>query len=554
MANRVQDSMFIDMKYIVLYRKLGFREIESDIFVFEYADAQIRIETEAQRFLLNDEWYPLLTYKDMVKLECVDRLLKRGYSAKNIVEAGGFDLCLKDNNMNIFVLFLFDEWGKKYDKLLSEFKYNATETVVLYTSQLSGGLIDYKSQIYTPNGVYDEGLFERYDTLYPQKFYKAEDNVASNSLDFVIKGTELIKYVGSNTEVVVPRGIKRIGMGAFWNNTTIASVTLPDGLECIAGDAFVYCENLQRITIPSTVEAIGDNPFAGCPHLIIDNLSKSFIWEDGILFDKNKKSLIHYTPSKKNDVYIIPETVEWIGKHSFYKCENLKKIVINQNASYMGNNAFSDCTNVSLENRSPYFKYIDGVLYNSDLTQVYHYSLGSGITDVVLQNGVRTIGRNSFWNAKTIKTITIPQSVRQIGYNPFAYCLNAEFVVLSPKYTNYNGVLYTADFRELVCCTAKVIKDGTVELHESLESIGRNAFTGCESLEQIELPSTIKAVARGAFSGCKRLKEITIPQSVEFVGDWVFNNCTALEKLRIPQNIHLENNALKNCTAKVEIY
>jgi len=556
MANntRVQDSMFIDMKYIILYRKLGFRETESDIFISKYADTSIKIEAEKQQFLFNEAWHPLMTYKDMVKLECIDRLLKKGYNSKLIGIDNEFDLVIKDSKGDAFASFLFDEWGKKYDKLLSEFKYSGTDIVVLYTSQLSGGLIDYKSQIFTQSGVYDVGFFEKVITLYPQSFCETENNLVCDNPDFNIKGTELVKYLGTAEVVTIPKGIKRLGTGAFWNNTTIKTVQLPQGLECIAGDAFVYCENLESITIPSSVESIGDNPFAGCPKLIIRNLSKDFVFEDGILFDRDRRSLIHYTPSKLDNQYAIPESVEWIGKHSFYKCENLRKVIINKNASYMGNNAFSDCTNISLENHSPHFKYIDGVLYNRDLTQVYHYSLGSGVTDVKLQDGVRTVGRNSFWNAKMIESITIPKSVRQIGYNPFAYCLKASFVVYSDKYATYNGALYTADFRELVCCTARVVVNGTIELHNKLESIGRNAFTGCESLEYIILPKSVKTVARGAFSGCISLKEIEIPNSVEFVGDWVFNNCTALKKLKISKGMHLENNALKNCPAEIITY
>jgi len=553
-SSRTQDSVFIDMKYIVLYRKLGFKEIKPDIFTFNYGTTEICIEAENQRFNFNGEWHRLLSYKDMVKLECIDRLLKKGYNPQNIVYDNEFDFILLDEKGKPFVFFLFDEWGKKYDKLVLEFEYDNKKTVILYTSQLSGGLIDYMSKIYTPDGIFDAGLFEKNAKLYPNIFSSDNNiNICDNS-DFIIKGTELIKYTGTAAEIIIPDGIKRIGTGAFWNNTAIKSVILPDSLECIAGDAFVYCENLESVTIPKNVEKIGDNPFAGCPKIIIKNLSPVFVLDNDILFDKNKQSIIHYTPSKPDKIYSIPKSVEWIGKHSFYKCENLHKVIITENAAFMGNNAFSDCKNIFLENLSPYFKYIEGVLYNSDLTQVYHYSLGSGVINVNLVEGVRTIGRNSFWNAKMIETITIPSSVRQIGYNPFAYCLKASFIVHSPKYAIYNNVLYTSDFRELVCCTAKVAESGTIQLHEKLENIGRNAFTGCETLLYLSLPKTIKSISRGAFSGCINLKEIEIPENTEFIGDWAFNNCVALTKLRKPEKIKLENNTLKNCPTEVICY
>jgi hypothetical protein len=549
--SRTQDTLFIDMKYIVLYRKLGFKEIDQDVFVAQYGETEIRIEAEAQKFLFKEEWHQLLTYKDMVKLECIDRLLKKDYKAENIIFNRKHDLSLLDINDAIFVNFIFDEWGKRYDQLLANYSHNGMEPVVLYASQLSGGLIEYKVKIHTQEGIFDKGFFETNAGLYPKRYFNIDTNAICSDTEFIIKSDEIIKYIGTGIEVTIPNGITKIGTGAFWNNTTVEIIHISNTVTIIAGDAFVYCDNLERIVIPKNVETIGDNPFAGCPKLIIENESSAFILENGILFDKEKRSIIHYTPSKCESEYIIPESVEWIGKHSFYKCQNLKRLTITKNAAFMGNNAFSDCSNITLINESPYFYYEGGVLYNGDVTQVYHYSIGSGIKNVTIKNGVRTIGRNSFWNANRIETIIIPETVRQIGYNPFAYCTNAEFVVNSPEYTIFNGVLYTSDFREVVCCTAKIAESGTVVLHDDTISLGRNAFTGCETLRNINLPSVLKVIARGAFSGCVNLMEIKIPTTVEFLGDWSFNNCTALKTITLPKGLKIEQNTFKNCPAEV---
>jgi hypothetical protein len=542
------------MKYIILYRKLGFKETEQDVFVSQYQDCKIIIEAEAQQFYFNNEWHQLLTYKDMVKLELIDRLLKKGYKAKEIHAGGGFDLMLIDKGGLTFATFVLDEWGKRFEKTLTEYSYSGSGTVVLYASQLAGGLIDYRSVIFLPSRRFESGLVEKTAPLFPQVFLEATDDIKCENKNFVIKGMEIIKYKGSSEVVTVPQGITRIGTQAFMSNNSVKSITLSDGLECIAGDAFLYCENLESVNIPRTVEQIGDNPFAGCPRLIIKNLSENFVIEDGVLFDKDKKTLIHYTPSSKAARYEIPNGVEWLGKHSFYKCENLTSLVISKSVSFMGNNPFSDCFSIALENHSPHFKYIGGVLYKGDLTEAIHYSLGSGVEDVAIQEGVRTIGRNSFWNARTIKSITIPKTVRQIGYNPFAYCINTQFICHSDNYAVYNGALYSADFRELVCCTAKAAASGTIILHEKLESIGRSAFVGCETLTHIILPKSLKAIGRGAFSWCKGLREIEIPDGVELLDKLVFSNCESLLKLRVPKGIRIENNTLQNCPAEVIKY
>jgi len=548
-----QDTLFIDMKYIVLYRKLGFREVKKDVFISHYDGTEIIIEAESQRFLFNNQWHQLLTYKDMVKLECIDRLLKKGYGAEKLVFDERYDATLLDIDGSAFVGFVFDEWGMKYERLLDNYEYDGKETVFLYTSQLSGGLIEYKYKIYTQEGTFENGFFETNFELYPKRYNNVDSNDIFNDGNFIIVGNELIKYIGDRAEVVIPNGIVKIGTGAFWNNTAVEEIHIPDTVTVIKGDAFIYCDNLKRIIIPRNVDTIGDNPFAGCPDLIIENLSAAFVLEEGVLFDR-KKNLIHYTPSKEESEYIIPESVEWIGKHSFYKCENLKCVTITKNVAYMGNNAFSDCSNITLINHSPYFYYEGGLLYNGDITQVYHYSLGSGVKNVIIKNGVRTIGRNSFWNARKIETIAIPETVRQIGYNPFANCINAIFIVHSPAYTMFNGVLYTSDLKEVVCCTSRAVENGTVLLHDQTDSIARNAFTGCEALRNIRLPPKLKTIGRGAFSGCINLTGIEIPNSVEQLGDWAFNNCEAMKIIRIPEGLKIKQNTFKNCPGKEIFY
>lgn len=71
----------------------------------------------------------------------------------------------------------------------------------------------------------------------------------------------------------------------------------------------------------------------------------------------------------------------------------------------MGNNAFSDCRNIRLINDSPYFQYVNGVLYDKNATTCMHYSMGSGVKVVELLDTVRTIGRNCFWNCDMIEKL-----------------------------------------------------------------------------------------------------------------------------------------------------
>jgi hypothetical protein len=542
--SKAQDTNFIDMKYIILYRKLGFKEIKPDIYEKKYDKDKIIIESENQFFIFLGVKHQLLTYRDMVVLELIDRLLTLGYEGENL------SICDNEvtisNKESIFKKVQCFDWGADYK---STYDFQLTnEEVVYYCSRLTGGLIEYKYRGIQGSTEYDYGLFE--NSLYSENLTKRYYGTIQEKDSFLIEDDVLIKYLGTSKYIEIPNEVTCIGVGAFWNNLFIKEVVIPKSVVTIKGDAFVYCENLEKVNIPSQVSSIGDNPFAGCPKLELSVNTKHFTFEDEVLFDLNKSEIIHYTISKTEKEYIIPESVEWVGKHSFYKCNNLEKVVITKNVSFMGNNVFSDCEKIALQNQSPYFYYENGVLYNAAKTQVYHYSMGSNVLNITLHKNTRTIGRNSFWNAKKIETMVIPENVRQIGYNPFANCLNLKFINKSPFYNTYNELLYSFDYTELVCCT-NIMTKNEVKLHNDLKRIGRNAFVGCTDLEEVILPEGLTQISRGAFSGCSGLKKIVIPKNVEFIGDWAFNECILLEEIYVYKDYDFAPNTFNSCSPKV---
>jgi len=551
--NKNQDTLFVDLKYTILYRKLHFTEKEQDIYIKQYDNHQIIIESENKFFTFNNTQYSLHNYRNFVMLELIDRLLRIGYKPINLEVIDETRLIIKKEDI-ILVNIILREFGNDYSDLLIHFSYSdVSGTTVLYTSQLTGGLIEYKTLILHQGLKYTKGILER--NSIPYQFHLAnEDNSIMYDDTFVVHDNVLQKYLGNVAKVCVPDGIRQIGPGAFWNNLNINEVILPSSISSIHGDAFVYCENLDSINIPPQVSEIGDDPFAGCPNLVIYNHSPHFLIDDGVLFDASKNTLIHYYPNKIEKEYIVPESVTWIGKHSFYKCINLKQITISKNVDFIGNNAFSDCSNLKLKNGSKYFKYVHNVLYNSSGTHLIHFSMGSKRKKVKLLETTRTIGRNSFWNCTSIKKLIITSDVRQIGYNPFAKCINMKFENHSPFYAIKDNILFDKNFQEVVCVTDQSPINNVVELPESVINIGRNSFTGCCTLERIKLPKDLVSISRGAFSECCNLKSIEIPSSVKDIGDWAFNNCRSLESVILPQHVIIKPNTFNGCSPKISRY
>ena len=83
--------------------------------------------------------------------------------------------------------------------------------------------------------------------------------------DFEIENGTLVKYSGSDTEVIIPDSVKIIGDWAFDGCENLKSITIPDGVTEIGGGAFKDCSSLKSITIPDSGAEIGKYAFRGCP-------------------------------------------------------------------------------------------------------------------------------------------------------------------------------------------------------------------------------------------------------------------------------------------------
>jgi hypothetical protein len=182
----------------------------------------------------------------------------------------------------------------------------------------------------------------------------------------------------SITRLVLPMGVINIGPFAFSHCRELTSIELPLGLTSIGSRAFCGCTNLTVLTIPSSVNSIGVSAFSDCPRLegiLTDESNNFFSCEDGVLFDKQKKSVITYPAGKKNSSFEIlpnvthiceaafsgcglttvkiPSTVTSIEKNAFWVCSNLSDILIPLSVISMGENVFADCFKLTIYAEGP---------------------------------------------------------------------------------------------------------------------------------------------------------------------------------------------------------
>ncbi|WP_455944329.1 leucine-rich repeat protein [Leyella stercorea] len=172
----------------------------------------------------------------------------------------------------------------------------------------------------------------------------------------------------------------------------------------------------------------------------------------------------------------------------------------------------------------------------------------TGIRSVKLPSTIISIGSVAFADNNLV-SCNIPASVKYIAHNnPWRGCLRImNMDIQSKNFIIKDGILYSSDFRivygaiywksvfnidnrsQKICANAFFSYFNKNKLKSiglsNIEYIGKEAFSWCQSLQDITIPSSVTYIGDGAFSGCKSLQSITIPNSVRNIGNNAFRGC-----------------------------
>lgn len=148
--------------------------------------------------------------------------------------------------------------------------------------------------------------------------------------------------------------------------------------------------------------------------------------------------------------------------------------------------------------------------------------------------------------------IVIPESVKRIGVNPFAFS-SINLSCNSSAFKVEDNVLYTADKSLLIGFYGHYYED-TFEVPEGVKYIGDYAFAGNHSLKRIKLPSSIISIGDNAFLGCKYLENIKLSDNLKYIGKDAFNQCECLKEIKLPIGLMIiGGSAFYFCTSLTSI-
>ena len=206
-----------------------------------------------------------------------------------------------------------------------------------------------------------------------------------------------------------------------------------------------------------------------------------------------------------------------IDNRAFYLCNSLISIIIPDSVAKISVNPFAYCStlkSIFVSSEHPYFFAIDGVLFRKADSCLISYPKGREYTTYNIPQGITAIESSAFYDCKFLTRVTIPDSVEQIGTNPFTVCSALKSISVSPEHPYFatiDGVLFRKADKALISYPAG-ISSSTYTIPQGITAIGDSAFYYCDSLTSVSIPNSVTSIGDYAFGDCSNLT-LTVPRN-----------------------------------------
>ena len=343
--------------------------------------------------------------------------------------------------------------------------------------------------------------------------------------DFYLSGKTLLRYLGDEEQIQIPKGVEIIGERCFFGKERLRIVECPNSLLEIREQAFAGCVTLQNIVLSDKLKRIEREAFAECKKLL-------------------KCSL--------------PASVEFIGEYAFRRCFQLKpfetwpqKADIHPYAFYLAKQFQAlekekDDSSCDMQQGEVIDLCVDGsvapyaharqeeikTLSLTDISRIGKYAFAScpDLEEITIDAPECVIEQNAFSTCPKLKKVWL--HVKELGKGCFSYCRSLKEVHLSGV-----SVLPTESFAGCYSLSKFEAKD--------IQQMEARCFDECTALDSFDF-SGIRVIGERAFERCEALKKVELHQ-VE-CGFHAFADCAALESVELSKDTVLKSGAFIGCT------
>ena len=382
---------------------------------------------------------------------------------------------------------------------------------------------------------------------------KLESITLSQNLEKI--GDDAFSGCAGLTQIEFPNTLTYIGVNAFNGNTNLESIILPNGIKTIREQAFQNCSSIQKTELPASLTNLGVDIFDGCSNLtkVISKIKDSDVFSrisaqsvpNAILYvpdgtaelysgwdflytlegdsklDSNAGLVYAYTTSEKSGnkailigvdddgidedgIVIIPSKVTLgdgnnasecdviaVGKDAFRGNLKLKRLEIMTSLKKVGDNAFSDCSNLSE---------IICIDYNKHLNVLSQFDILLYVPD----NDIKNLYVDAGWKSNHIYVGERKEKeLDGLVYSFTTGGSDAILIGITDKVLDKNGAVTIPDN-----ITFKVTDKDENETEFNVIAIANSVFKENTDVKMVTIGKNIASIGENAFDGCTNLKEI----------------------------------------------
>ena len=379
-------------------------------------------------------------------------------------------------------------------------------------------------------------------------------------------GTASFKDCKELFNLELPNTLGKVGNSAFENCVFIETLNMPDSITEIGNSAFAGCSRLEKLSLSANLTVLGANAFKGCSNLATINIPNSVQSIGASAFENTGITSI-----------TIPTSVKTLGNSAFKGCEELTKAVIGAE-----NVDGTDLLNTTANDNLLKSKLVE-VEFNGINQKITNAKNMLSYLPIYRGNSVQvTLGKNLVSVDTEVDSLFGVEGNKDVLKIKVYHNSYADTYVKTPstKYTkvymdtlnwncgvegNETSVIATLQANGTLVITgngqmrdfASIVDTpwydylseiNVVSVEDGVTSIGTNAFIG-SALSSINLAETVTTVGNSAFKNCTNLREVTLPSQIISVAEETFSGCSSLTEVTLKGARTLEDKAFKDCTA-----